>query len=68
MMISLTKRELDVLRLLSEGATNSQISKRLDISPMTTKNHLSSIAHKLDTTNRTQTLIRAVSLGLVNLH
>jgi DNA-binding CsgD family transcriptional regulator len=62
---SLTQRELEVLQLLTEGATNGEISGRLFISPKTTKNHLASIFQKLDVTNRTQALVRAVVMGLV---
>jgi DNA-binding NarL/FixJ family response regulator len=64
---SLTQRELDVLQLLAEGATNSEISDRLFISPKTTKNHLAAIFQKLDVTNRTQALVRAVVMGLVTI-
>ena len=64
---SLTQRELEVLQLLTEGATNSEISERLFISPKTTKNHLAAIFQKLDVTNRTQALVRAVVMGLVSI-
>ena len=64
---SLTQRELEVLQLLAEGATNSQISQRLYISPKTTKNHLAAIFQKLDVTNRTHALVRAVVMGLVTI-
>ncbi len=53
---SLTQRELEVLQLLAEGATNGEISQRLYISPKTTKNHLAAIFQKLDVTNRTHAL------------
>jgi DNA-binding CsgD family transcriptional regulator len=64
---SLTQRELEVLQLLAEGATNSDIAARLFISPKTTKNHLAAIFHKLDVTNRTHALVRAVVMGLVSI-
>ena len=64
---SLTQRELEVLQLLAEGATNGEISQRLYISPKTTKNHLAAIFQKLDVTNRTHTLVRAVVMGLVTI-
>jgi len=64
---SLTQRELEVLQLLAEGATNIEISKRLYISPKTTKNHLAAIFQKLDVTNRTHALVRAVVMGLVTI-
>jgi DNA-binding NarL/FixJ family response regulator len=64
---SLTQRELEVLQLLTEGATNSDISTRLFISQKTTKNHLAAIFQKLDVSNRTQALVRAVVMGLVTI-
>jgi DNA-binding CsgD family transcriptional regulator len=64
---SLTQRELEVLQLLTEGRTNCEISERLFISPKTTKNHLAAIFQKLDVTNRTQALVRAVVMGLVSI-
>jgi DNA-binding NarL/FixJ family response regulator len=64
---SLTQRELEVLQLLAEGSTNSEISQRLYISPKTTKNHLAAIFQKLDVTNRTHALVRAVVMGLVTI-
>ncbi len=58
-----------MLQLLAEGATNSEISERLFISPKTTKNHaMAAIFQKLhDVTNRTHALVRAVVMGLVTI-
>src|SRR5580658_3912043 len=64
---SLTQRELEVLQLLAEGSTNGEISQRLYISPKTTKNHLAATFQKLDVTNRTHALVRAVVMGLVTI-
>jgi DNA-binding NarL/FixJ family response regulator len=64
---SLTQRELEVIQLLAEGSTNGEISARLFISPKTTKNHLAAIFQKLEVTNRTQALVRAVVMGLVSI-
>jgi DNA-binding CsgD family transcriptional regulator len=64
---SLTQRELEVLQLLAEGSTNSEISQRLYISPKATRNHLAAIFQKLDVTNRTHALARAVVMGLVTI-
>lgn len=44
----LTKRELDVLRLISEGCSNKKISDELTISERTVKNHISHIFRKID--------------------
>ncbi len=60
----LTPRELDVLRLIARGLENVEIADRLDISPRTTKNHVSSILRKLGLPNRIQAAIFAVRSGL----
>ena len=44
---SLTKRELDVLKLLAVGMFNKEVGKRLEISERTVKNHVSNIIKKL---------------------
>jgi DNA-binding NarL/FixJ family response regulator len=63
----LTARELDVLRLLAEGASNKLIARRLGISFHTAKFHVASIAAKLDATGRTDAVAQAVRLGLILL-
>jgi len=60
-----TKRELEVLLLLSKGYTNIQISNELFVSPNTTKTHLSNIYSKLGTRNRVQTIRIAQNKGLL---
>jgi DNA-binding CsgD family transcriptional regulator len=61
----LTLRELDVLRLLAEGASNKQIGERLYISQNTAANHVRSILTKTGTSNRTQAAIYATEMGLI---
>jgi DNA-binding NarL/FixJ family response regulator len=63
--IELTARELQVLRLLAEGAPNKSIARRLDITPHTAKFHVASIVTKLGATGRTDAMARAMRLGLV---
>lgn len=63
----LTSRELEVLRLLAEGASNKLIARRLGISFHTAKFHVASIAAKLDATGRTDAVAQAVRLGLIML-
>ncbi len=62
---NLTRRELDVLRLLAEGASNKQIGERLFISQNTAANHVRSILTKTGLSNRTQAAIYAAEEGLV---
>ncbi len=61
----LTNRETDVLDLLRQGLENKKIALQLGLSQGTVRNHISSILQKLDVTNRTQAVIRALHLGLL---
>jgi DNA-binding NarL/FixJ family response regulator len=63
--IELTARELQVLRLLAEGASNKSIARRLGITPHTAKFHVASIVAKLGATGRTDAVAKAMRLGLV---
>lgn len=62
---SLTPREVDVLRLLAHGKSNSQISQGLLISESTVKKHVRQIFAKLGVTDRLQAAIQATKLGLL---
>jgi DNA-binding NarL/FixJ family response regulator len=55
----LTQRQLELLRLVAEGRTNSQIARRLDISEGTVRKHLENIYQRLDVTSRTAAVLRA---------
>lgn len=61
----LTKRELDVLRLLAEGYSNREIAELLHIAEGTVKNHLSAILQKLGARDRTQAVLRALREGVL---
>jgi DNA-binding NarL/FixJ family response regulator len=62
---SLTKRELEVLRLLAQGQTNQEIAQGLVVSPLTVKTHVQRIIAKLGVSDRTQAAVRAAELGLL---
>jgi DNA-binding NarL/FixJ family response regulator len=62
----LTERELDVLRLIAKGMTNSQIAETLVISENTVKGHVSNILSKLHLADRTQVAVYAWRQGIVN--
>ncbi len=62
---SLTTRELEILRLIATGLTNTEIASRLYISPLTCKSHVSRILAKLDARDRTQLVVLAYESGLV---
>jgi DNA-binding NarL/FixJ family response regulator len=63
----LTPREIEVLELLAEGLPNKGIAARLGISDQTVKFHVAAIMGKLDASNRTDAVRRAVRRGLVSL-
>ncbi len=64
-MTDLSNRELEVLRWISEGKTNWEISKILCISERTVKFHVQNTLCKLGTTRRGQAVGVAMSLGLM---
>jgi DNA-binding CsgD family transcriptional regulator len=61
----LTRRELEVLRLVATSMTNRKISGRLGISISTTTRHVQTIFYKLHFDNRTALAVWAVKQGLV---
>ena len=65
--VLLTPRELEVLTLLAEGASNKTIARRLGISVHTAKFHVGSLLDKLDAVGRTDALAHAARLGVINL-
>jgi len=60
----LTGREVEVLRLIAHGLSNSDIAGRLHLSEGTVRNHVSVIFSKLDVSDRTQAAIIAIRHGL----
>jgi DNA-binding CsgD family transcriptional regulator len=64
---ALTPRELEVLALVAEGASNKTIARRLGISVHTAKFHVGSLLDKLDATGRTDAVAAAARLGLIHL-
>ncbi len=65
--VALTARELEVLALLAEGASNKLIGRRLGISAHTAKYHVASLLEKLDAVSRTDAVAHAARLGVINL-
>jgi two-component system, NarL family, response regulator LiaR len=63
---SLTERENEVLRLLASGRSNKEIAKELNIGEQTVKTHVSHILDKLGVPSRTQAVLYAIRLGLVD--
>lgn len=63
----LTKRECEVLQLLTDGQSNRVIGDTLFISEKTVKNHVSSILQKMDVNDRTQAVVTAIKNGWVEV-
>lgn len=64
----LTRREIEVLKLLAVGMYNKEIAIKLSISERTVKNHVSNIFKKIDVTDRTQAAVFAIKNELVDIH
>ena len=63
----ISKREEEVLQLVADGLSTTEVASKLYISVKTVKNHLASIYQKLDTADRTQAVVRAVRMGIIRL-
>lgn len=63
----LSKREEEVLQLFADGWSTTEVAQRLYISAKTVKNHLASIYQKLDARDRTQAVLRAVRMGIIQI-
>jgi DNA-binding NarL/FixJ family response regulator len=63
----LTVREKEIIRLIGVGLKNKDIAKRLGISDITVRHHLTSIFCKLEVTDRQKLLILAHRYGLADL-
>ncbi len=61
----LSPREMDVLRLMAQGLTNSEIADQLHLSPATVKDYVRNIMTKLEARNRVDAVTRAVRMGLI---
>ena len=64
---ALTARELEVLAMLAEGASNKEIARRLSISVHTAKFHVGQLLDKLDATGRTDAVTHAARRGVIQL-
>ncbi|MGY1735571.1 MULTISPECIES: response regulator [unclassified Geodermatophilus] len=65
LVVPLSDRELDVLRLLAEGRSNREIARALYLAEGTVKNHVTNVLGKLGARDRTQAALRARALDLV---
>jgi DNA-binding NarL/FixJ family response regulator len=65
LVVPLSDRELDVLRLLADGRTNREIAAELFLAEGTVKNRVTNVLAKLGARDRTQAALRARALGLL---
>jgi DNA-binding NarL/FixJ family response regulator len=64
---SLTDREREILKLVAEGRTNSEIADLLSVSVKTVLGHRTSVMEKLDIHNRTELIKYAIRKGLISV-
>ena len=64
-MAELSTRELEVLRLMAQPLSNSEIAAALDLSIHTVKTHVSHMLEKLELRNRTELVVAAYRSGVV---
>ena len=62
----LTDREVEILRWLQRGKSNSEIGQALGISALTVKNHVQNVLRKLNVQNRTQAVAKGYSLRILS--
>nr|WP_222131606.1 response regulator transcription factor [Pseudonocardia sp. C8] len=65
LVVPLSERELEVLRLLADGHSNREIAGSLFLAEGTVKNHVTNVLAKLGARDRTQAALRARALGLI---
>lgn len=65
--VNITRRETEVLQAICDGCSTPQVAARLYLSQKTVKNHLAAIYQKLDARDRTQAVLTALRMGIVEL-
>lgn len=64
---NITKRELEILKLIASGMLNKEIASQLNISERTVKNHVSNIFRKISVSDRTQAAVFAIKNKIVDI-
>lgn len=65
-IVPLTSREKEVLKLVAQGANNQEIAEKLYVREVTVKTHLNSIFKKLNVSNRTQAVLLAMQMNIID--
>ena len=63
--VRLTAREIDVLRVISRGASNKEAARELTLSPSTVRTHVENVFRKLECSSRAAATLKASTLGLL---
>ena len=63
--LGISEREMEVLKLLANGRSNKEIAGDLDVSPNTVKTHIARLFEKLEVRRRTEAILRARELGML---
>ena len=63
--IKTTEQEVEILELLSNGLRAFDIAQRMNLAEQTIKNKVKVICIKLDSSNRTQAVAKAIRLGII---
>ena len=63
--IKTTKQELEILELLSNGYKANEIAKTMNLAEQTIKNKVQTICIKIDSSNRTEAVAKAIRLGII---
>lgn len=63
--IVITRRQVEILRLIKDGKTNAEIASVLDCSQWTIKNHIQNILRRLNTNSRAHALVVAMRMGIL---
>lgn len=66
-LCNITKRELEILKLIASGMLNKEIASQLNISERTVKNHVSNIFRKISVSDRTQAAVFAIKNKIVDI-
>ncbi|WML49851.1 response regulator transcription factor [Neobacillus sp. PS3-34] len=63
--ISLTQREIEIIKLLADGASTSEAAVKLYLSEFTVRDYISSIMKRLNARNRTEVAVKAIRMGII---
>ncbi len=63
--VALTDRQIDVISLMAKGMSNKEIASDLELAEATVKMHITNIMRTLEVSNRTQAVLKAERMGLV---